>query len=253
MYGLPAELDPINDIARRHNLLVIEDATLALGASYRDRPAGTLGDAAFFSFAPRKVIGGAGNGGMVVTADADLARGVRLLRAYGLDPERGEMPAAWRQSAPGADHLAEGYNLKLDGMQAAIVGEKLRCLEDWQTRRQAAADDYTARLAGVDTVAPPVVPAHLRHAWRNYVVQVPERDRIRAIMREQGVATAVLYTPPVHLQSVYRGLGYAAGDFPRAEAVAKKLLALPMHPGLDKSQTTHVVDALVTALDRIGV
>jgi dTDP-4-amino-4,6-dideoxygalactose transaminase len=152
------------------------------------------------------------------------------------------MLAARRKGAPAADPLAEGSDRKLDGMQAAIVGEKLRCPEDWQTRRQAAADDYTTRLAGVHTVAPPVVPARVRHACRDDVVRVPERERIRAIMRELGVAAAVPGSPPVHL-----------GNLPQAEAVVEELPAWPMHPGPDESRTTHVVDARVTALDRIGV
>jgi len=251
MYGLPSELDPIVEIARRHDLRVIEDATLGIGAKYRGRPTGTLGEAAFFSFAPRKVIGGAGNGGMVVTADAELARQVKLLRAYGLDPEHSERPSSERMSAPGADHMVEGFNLKLDGIQAAIIGEKLRCLDDWTARRQAVADFYTTRLAEVAGVVPPFVPVHVRHAWRNYVVRVPERDVVRAHLRERGIATAVLYSPPVHLQWVYRHLGYAAGNFPHAEAVAKDLMALPMHPGLEQSQAAYVVDSLVSALHHV--
>lgn len=249
MYGLPAEMDAILDIARRHNLLVIDDATLAMGAEYRGRPAGALSDAAFFSFAPRKVLGGTGNGGMVVTRDPELAHRVRILRGYGLAPERGDVPSFARLGAPGAEHVAEGYNLKLDGIQAAVIAPKLARLYDWRERRQAVADRYAARLAGHPAIQLPVVPDHMRHAWRNYVVKVPRRDAVRAALTAAGIATSVVYTPPVHLQPVYRHLGLGPGSFPQAEAVAETLLALPMHPGLTPEQVDTVCAALLAALD----
>lgn len=253
LYGLPAEMDAITAIARRHRLAVVEDATLALGAEYRGAPVGTLGDAACFSFAPRKVLGGTGNGGMVTTRDPALAERVRLLKGYGLDPRRGDAPIRERQAHAGFEHLVEGHNLKLDPIQAAVVGAKFARLDDWAARRQALADRYAARLAGVPGLGLPAAPPHVRHAWRNFVVRLPHRDAVRARLRERGIATGVVYIPPVHLQPVYRGLGLGPGSFPHAEAAARELLCLPMHPGLTGEQVDEVASALAAAYEAEGV
>jgi dTDP-4-amino-4,6-dideoxygalactose transaminase len=247
LYGLPAEMDAILAIARNHGLAVVEDATLALGATYRGVPAGALADAAFFSFAPRKVVGGIGNGGMVTTRDPALAERVRLLKGYGLDPRRGEAPISEREAYTHFDHVIEGHNLKMDPLQAAVVGAKLSRLEEWATRRQRIADRYSEQLVAISGLQMPWVRDDVRHAWRNYVVRVPNRDRVRAELRQRGIGTAVLYVPPVHLQPVYRHLGFGPGSFPNAEALAQDLVCLPMHPGLTPEQ----VDEVVTALSEI--
>ena len=247
MYGLAADMDAINDVARQRGVPVIEDATLALGATYRGTEVGSLGDAAFFSFAPRKVLGGTGRGGLVVTRDADLAARVRLLKGYGLDPSFGETPIRERQQHAGLDHLAEGFNLQLNPMEAAVITAKLARADEWAARRQAIADRYAARLSGVSGVTLPEVSPGVVHAWRNHVVRVPDRDLVRERLRERGIATAVLYTPPIHLQSVYRGLDLGPGSFPVAEALARDLLCLPMHPGLREAQVDEVATALIAA------
>ena len=247
MYGLPAAIDEINDIALRHGLHVIEDATLALGARYHGAEVGTLGDAAFFSFAPRKVLGGTGRGGLAVTREVDLAARVRLLKGYGLDPSDGEAPISQRQWHAGIDHLAEGFNLQLNPMEAAVVNAKLAQADTWAARRQAIADRYAELLADIPGIVAPEVPPGLQHAWRNYVVRVPHRDRVRSRLRERGIATGVLYTPPIHLQTIYRGLGLGPGSFPVAEALARDLLCLPMHPGLTDEQVDTVAAALAAA------
>jgi dTDP-4-amino-4,6-dideoxygalactose transaminase len=249
MYGLPAAMEEIMAIACRHGLAVIEDATLALGASYRGAPAGSIGDAGFFSFAPRKVLGGTGRGGLVATRDAALADRVRLLRGYGLDPRRGDAPIQERERHAGLDHLAEGFNLQLNPMEAAIIIPKLARADEWAARRQAVADRYAARLAGAPGIALPEVPPGAVHAWRNYVVRVPQRDQVRERLRERGIATAVLYTPPIHLQPVYRGMGFTPGDFPAAEALSRDLLCLPMHPGLTTEEVEHVAAAVIAACE----
>ena len=249
MYGLPAEMDAIQSIADRYGLKVVEDATLALGAEYRGTRTGLLGDAAFFSLAPSKVLGGTSNGGIVVTTDPDLANRVRLLRGYGLEPEVADTPIHKRQSLAGYNHLAEGYNLKLDVMQAAVAGVKFTQVDDWGERRQAAADRYTERFAGVPAVETPVVPSHMRHAWRNYVVKVPSRDAVRERLRQSEIASGVLYIPPIHLQPVYSDLGLGPGSFPNAELVAKSLLCLPMHPGLSAEQIDTVTENVKAALE----
>ncbi len=248
MYGLPAEMAKISAIARRHGLLVIEDATLALGATYRGAPAGALGDAACFSFGARKILGGTGSGGMVVTRDPELAASVRLLRGYGLDPGYADAPIRQRLAQAGLEHLAEGYNLRLNPIEAAVTSAKLAKSDEWAARRQAVASRYAARLAGVPGVLLPHAPPHMTHAWRNFVVRVPERDRVRERLRERGIASSVLYSPPVHLQPVYRGLGLGPGSFPVAEALARELLCLPMHPGLTDDQADLVTTELMAAV-----
>lgn len=250
MYGLPAAMDEITAVARRHGLPVIEDATLALAATYRGAEVGSLGDAAFFSFAPRKVLGGTGRGGLVATRDPELAARVRLLKGYGLDPAHGEAPIRERQQHAGQDHLAEGFNLQLNPMEAAVISAKLTRADAWAARRQAVADRYAARLWGIADVTLPHVPTGVVHAWRNYVVRVPDRNRARAALRERGIASAVLYTPPIHLQSVYRGLGLGPGRFPVAEALARDLLCLPMHPGLSDTEVDEVAAAMIAACER---
>jgi dTDP-4-amino-4,6-dideoxygalactose transaminase len=248
LYGLPAAMAEINEIAQRHGLRVIEDATLALGATYRGAPVGTLGDAAFFSFAPLKVLGGTGSGGLVTTRDPQLAARVRLLKGYGLDPSRGEAPMRERQLHAGFAHLVEGYNLRLNPIEAAVIGAKLTRADDWAVRRQAIADRYADLLADRPEITLPRVPSDVRHAWRNYVARVPDRDRVRARLRERGISTGILYTPPVHLQPVYRHLGLGPGSFPVAETLARDLLCLPMHPGLNDEQVDRVATELAAAL-----
>jgi dTDP-4-amino-4,6-dideoxygalactose transaminase len=248
MYGLPAEMDDIRAIADRYGLKVVEDATLSLGAQYRGSRTGLLADAAFFSLAPSKVLGGTSNGGVVVTTDPDLAYRVRLLRGYGLEPELADTPVSERQSFTRHSHVAEGFNLKLDVMQAAIAGVKLTQVDVWGARRQAAADRYLEHFAEMPAGEAPYVPPHMRHAWRNYVVKVPHRDTVRERLRQNGIASGVLYIPPVHLQPVYSGLGLGPGSFPNAEAAAESLLCLPMHPGLSADQVDLVAGNLKEAL-----
>ena len=245
MYGLPAEMDPILEIAREHGLQVIEDSAIALGAEYRGALTGTLGDAGFFSFAPRKVLGGIGCGGMVTTRDPELAYQVRLLRGFGLPPDDMERPIGERHKDPGLDHCAEGYNLRLDSVQAIVVRAKFAHLDEWRARRQVVADHYSRRLAAVPGVELPHVPAHMQHAWRNYVVKLQHRERVRAHMLANGITVALLYCPPVHLQPVYKWMGLGSGSLPATEAAAESLLCLPMHPGLTEEEIERVVSVLI--------
>jgi dTDP-4-amino-4,6-dideoxygalactose transaminase len=251
MYGLPAEMEAICAIAQAHGLLVVEDATLALGASYKGRKTGTWGDAAFFSFAPRKVIGGLGNGGMVLTRDPEVARRVQLFKGYGQDPADGERPIAERLLANGMVNLVEGHNLKLEPLNAAAASAKFARLGEWAELRQAAADSYTTRLAALPEVQPPTTPTYSRHGWRNFVVTLPaaKRPAVRTHLHTCGIDTAVLYTPPVHLQPVYRHLGLGPGSFPATEEIAGKLMGLPLYPGISEGQIAEVVEALAQALD----
>jgi dTDP-4-amino-4,6-dideoxygalactose transaminase len=242
MYGHPAAMTELREVADAHDLLLLEDAALALGATLSGTRAGTFGDGGFFSFAPRKVLGGVGNGGMILVRDAEVARRLRTLRGYGLDPDVQDRPIAERHQMAGQDHVAEGYNLKLDGIQAAIVHAKFRHVDAWNALRAAVAARYDARLAGIASLERPTTPAGVVPGWRNYTVLVDRRDELRAHLRERGITTAVLYGPPVHLQSVYAGRGYAPGDFPVAEAQAPRILALPIYPGMSEAQVDRVAD-----------
>jgi dTDP-4-amino-4,6-dideoxygalactose transaminase len=251
LYGHPAEMAPILEIARRRGLAVIEDATLALGATYHGEVAGLMGLAGCFSFAAHKVIGGVGNGGMVVTRDAGLALKVRTLRGYGQHPSRQELPPEERHRIDRLEHLVEGHNLRLDSLQAAILRVKLRRLPEWQAERQSLADRYARRFAGT-AVRAPSVSAGCTHAWRNYVVLVPDRDDVRAFLRHRGIATNALYIPPVNLQPVYAHLNLGAGSFPVAERLADQLLGLPLYPGLPPAQVDEVADAVLEAIDTVA-
>jgi dTDP-4-amino-4,6-dideoxygalactose transaminase len=247
LYGHPAEMGPIMEIARRHHLLVVEDACLAIGASYHGQATGHIGTAGCFSFGIRKVISGAGTGGMVVTHDPELARRIRLVRAVGQYPAMNEMTPSAREEVHGQQNLVEGYYLQLNNMQAAIVREKLRHLRDWQAQRQAIADHYARLFAGTRVTAP-VMRSGCTHAWRDYVVQVPHRAEVRRALREAGIGTALRYIPPVYLQPVYRHLGLGPGSFPVAERVADRVLGLPMYPGLPTEQVDEVGSAVLVAL-----
>ncbi len=244
MHGVPAPMSELSAIARRHDLLLLEDATLALGARVEGRLAGTLGDGAFVSFAPRKVIGGTGNGGMVLTPNDDVARRVRLLRGYGQDPSVMDLPITERQVLGGQGHVAEGYNLKLDGIQAAVVHAKFRRLDEWRVLRAAAAARYDALLAGVPGLTTPIVRSGDAPAWRNYTVLSHDRDGLRAHLDAADVASGTLYAPPVHLQPVYRHLGLGPGSFPVAERLGAALLNLPIFPGITEAQQERVAGAV---------
>ena len=246
MHGVPAPVGALATIAERHGLLLLEDATLALGARVDGRLAGTLGDGAFVSFAPRKVIGGTGNGGMVLTPDASVAERVRLLRGYGQDPSVMDLPITQRQVLGGQGHVVEGYNLKLDGIQAAVVHAKFQRLDAWRALRAAAAARYDALLADVPGLTTPSVRPGDDPAWRNYTVLSTDRDGLRAHLDAAGIASGTLYAPPVHLQPVYRHLGLGPGSFPVAERLCASLLNLPMYPGISGDQQARVAEAVRT-------
>lgn len=242
LYGQPAAMGALRALAAERGLLLLEDAALALGAAVDGAPAGTLGDGAFFSFAPRKVLGGLGNGGLALVKDPAVARRMRLLRGYGLDPDVQDLPIAQRHLLPGQVHVAEGYNLKIDGLNAAVVHAKFRRLDAWGALRRAVADRYDAGLAGVPGLERPARPPGTVSAWRNYTVLVDRRDALRAHLRARGITSSVLYAPPVHLQPVYAHLGLGPGAFPVAEAQAPRLLCLPIYPGMRADQVDRVVD-----------
>ena len=249
MYGAPAPMPALQRLAEAHDLLLIEDAALGLGAELAGTRVGTFGDGAFFSFAPRKIVGGVGNGGVALIRDPEVAYRVRQLRGYGLDPEVQELPIAERHRRRGQQHVVEGYNLRLDGIQAAIVAAKVRHLDAWAALRRQVAARYDERFAGVAGIETPVVPAGARPAWRNYTVLVDQRDGLRNHLLARGITVGTLYTPPVHLQPVYAHLGMGPGSYPVAEAQAERLLCLPIYPGMHRAQVDRVADEVIAFLE----
>ncbi|HBY95740.1 MAG TPA: erythromycin biosynthesis sensory transduction protein eryC1 [Chloroflexi bacterium] len=243
LYGHPAAMPALSEIARRHNLLIVEDACLALGAFIEGRHIGSWSDIACYSHAPSKHLGAIGTGGTATTNDAGLAERLQLYAGYGQPRER-----SYTQGIMGLPQrlLVEGYNERLDEIQAAVLRVKLPYVFRWIEARRANAQVYGQALrgSGIDL---PVERQGYRHSYRNYVIQVAGREQVQRRLTEAGVATAILYVPPLHLQPVYRRLGYKAGSFPVTEAAADRLLSIPVGPTLTPAQRDHVVATLLEA------
>lgn len=235
LFGQSAEMMPILESAARAGVSVVEDAAQAVGARYRGRPVGSLGAIGCFSFFPTKNLGAFGDGGLVTTRDAALARSMRAIRQHGGDVKY--------------HHETVGANFRLDALQAAILRVKLPYLQGWTSARQRNAARYEALFAGADltsTVRLPARAAERTHIYNQFVIGVPERDRLRAYLQTQGIGTEVYYPVPLHLQPCFRGLGYARGAFPMAEAAAGEVLALPIYAELTDDQQAWVVEAIRT-------
>jgi dTDP-4-amino-4,6-dideoxygalactose transaminase len=233
LYGQPAEMDAILEVAREHDLCVIEDAAQAHGAEYRGRRAGSLGDLAIFSFYPGKNLGAYGDAGAVVTDDSTLAERMRLWRDHG------------RQSK--YEHLVEGFNYRLDTLQAAVLEVKLRRLEDWNAARRYNAELYRQHLANLP-VELPTEADDVRSVYHLFVIRTAARDAVLAHLRSRGIGAGVHYPIPLHLQPAYSHLGYRVGDLPAAEAAASEVLSLPMYPELTEEQVVQVAEALQEVL-----
>jgi dTDP-4-amino-4,6-dideoxygalactose transaminase len=229
LYGQPADMDPILEIARRRGLAVIEDACQAHGAEYHGRRCGAMGTLGCFSFYPGKNLGAYGEGGAVVTNDPALAAQIRLLRSWGEETRY--------------LHKYRGFNYRMDGIQGAILGVKLRYLERWTEARRAHAATYARLLAGTGVSVPRERPGG-RHVHHVYAVRLAQRDAWRAALTDAGVQTGVHYPIPVHLQPAYADLGYERGDFPVAERLAEEVLSLPMFPELTETQIGEVAAVL---------
>ncbi len=238
LFGQCADMDSILDIAGRHKLVVIEDAAQAIGAEYKGRRAGSMGHYGCFSFFPSKNLGAAGDGGMVVTQDADRAERLRVLRAHG--------------SKPKYYHSLVGGNFRLDALQAAIVNVKFRYLDQWTARRQANAQRYRklfeeSGLVAAQQVGLPYAVPEGRHIYNQFVIRVPKRDALLAHLKAQGIGTEIYYPVPLHLQQCFAGLGYKAGDLPQSEAAASETLALPIYPELTPEAQQYVVACIAGA------
>lgn len=235
LYGQAADMDPILALARERGLKVLEDAAQAIGAGYKGRTVGGIGDAAALSFYPSKNLGGFGDAGMVTTNDEATARQVARLRVHGMEPKY--------------HHHEVGYNARLDALQAAVLRVKLRHLPDWTAARREAAERYRdlfdeARLGEV--VTPPVERPGRFHVYNQFVIRVPEaaRDPLRAHLAGRQVGTEIYYPIPLHLQPCFAALGHRPGDFPHSEAAARETIALPMYPELTEEAQRHVVGSI---------
>lgn len=230
LYGQMADMDPIMAIARKHDLFVLEDAAQAHGAEYKGRRAGSIGDAAGFSFYPGKNMGAAGEGGMTVTRHAEINRKVRMLRDWGAEKKY--------------HHEIIGYNMRMEGIQGAVLRVKLKHIERWTEMRRAAAARYNAMFAGTG-VATPAELANRRHVYHIYAIRTQERQRWIEALAAKGIQTGIHYPFPLHTLKAFDFLGYRAGQFPHAEKAAAEVLSLPMYPELTEVQQEEVVAAVV--------
>lgn len=230
LYGQPADMDPIIAIARRHGLRVLEDGAQAHGAKYKGRRLGAHGDAVAWSFYPGKNLGAMGDGGAVTTNDAYLADRIRVLRNYG--------------SRVKYVNEVQGYNSRLDPIQAAILRVKLAHLDEWNARRRALSVLYQRGLADASLILP-LTPEWAEPVWHLYVVQHPKRDALQQALSRAGIGTLIHYPIPPHMQQAYGHLALGGGTFPLAERMAEGVLSLPMGPHLQVSQVDEVIAAVL--------
>lgn len=235
LYGQVADMDAIGNLAKRHSLYVLEDAAQAVGAQYRGKFAGTMGDATAFSFYPSKNLGGFGDGGLMTTNDQALAKSLARLRAHGMEPRY--------------YHHEVGINSRLDAIQAAVLRVKLPYLQNWTNGRRMVAERYrnlfeTAKL--IPWVQLPTESPDCLHVYNQFVIRVPEasRDALRTFLGERKIGTEIYYPVPLHMQACFAALNHKPGDFPQSELAARESLALPMYPELDEDAQATVVNAI---------
>ena len=227
LYGHPADMDSINTIAEKHGLKVIEDAAQAHGAQYKGKRVGSLGHAAGFSFYPGKNLGAFGDGGAVITNDAELAGKIRLLRNYG--------------SRVKYENEVIGFNSRLDELQAALLRVKLRKLDEWNIRRSEIADRYMEGLSGAHGLKLPTIAESVEPVWHLFVVRHPVRDELRKKLKRAGVETLIHYPIPPHLSKAYADIGFKKGDFPITEDIAQSVFSLPMGPHISANDVDTVI------------
>lgn len=226
LYGQPANMSPVLELAGKYNLRVIEDGAQALGAEYKGKKVGSMGDAACLSFFPSKVLGAYGDGGMVVTNSPGIAEKVKMLRNHGCKEKY--------------YHLLPGFNSRLDELQAAILRVKLRYLGKWNELRRQKASIYSRLLAEVEEIELPYIAPYSYHIFNYYTIRLRnprgDRDKLRQYLNSQGIATAIYYPISLHLQEVYKSLGGNPGDFSESERAQEEVLTLPMYPELNEEQ-----------------
>jgi len=218
LYGLPADMDPVNALARKYGFRVIEDSAQAHGSKYKGRRTGILSDIGAFSFYPGKCLGAFGDAGAVVTNDDEVADRVRTLRNYG--------------SRTKYFNECKGLNSRLDELQAAILRVKLRHLDEWNSRRESLARQMNSRLSEIPGIALPLEPSECQSCWHLYVIRTPQRDRVQEALRRRGIGTMIHYPLPPYRQKAYAELDLPKGHFPIADQLADEVLSLPMGPHL---------------------
>jgi len=233
LYGQPADMDPLLDLAKKHGLVVVEDAAQAHGAEYKGRRCGSLGDAASFSFYPGKNLGAYGDGGGITTARADVAEKIRIFRNYGQHPKN--------------VHPTKGINSRLDTMQAAVLRVKLGHLDGWNAKRREAAARYHALLKGAPIGLPEAAPWSTS-VWHLYVIQVSDREAVQNALDDVGAAHGIHYPTPIHLQPAFADIGKGPGSFPVSEALASRILSLPIFPEITEEQQVRVANAVRKAV-----
>lgn len=230
LYGQPADMDPILEIARSKGLIVIEDACQAHGAKYKGKRVGGLGDAAAFSFYPAKNLGAFGDAGMMVTNNEEIAEHIRMLRDVGQREKY--------------HHEVKGYNHRLDNMQAAVLGVKLNYLDEWNSARRQHAQQYNDLFGGTPVITPST-PDYAEPVYHLYIARVEDRDGLQEFLSERKVFTGIHYPIPIHLQQAYKELGYQRGDFPITERYADQIVSLPMYAELTPEMIDYTVNSIL--------
>jgi dTDP-4-amino-4,6-dideoxygalactose transaminase len=230
LYGLAVEMDPIRTIAKDHGLPIVEDNAQAIGATYNGKLTGALGDVACISFYPTKNLGACGDAGMIATNSAEMDARLRTLRNHG--------------QASRYNSVEPGWNSRLDEIQAAILRVKLRYLPEWERTRRSHAAQYSELLAGVQSVKTPHIPAGRNHVFHQYTIRAARRNELQQFLSSRRIGNAVYYPVPLHVQPIYSGLGYKAGDFPESERAAEEVVSLPMFPELRSEQIRRVAETI---------
>jgi len=236
LFGQMADMDPIMEIAEEYNLAVIEDAAQSITSTYKGRKAGSIGTAGCFSFFPSKNLGGAGDGGMIVTNNEQLYGRLKVMRNHGSNPKY--------------YHRFVGGNFRLDAIQAAILLVKLSHLDDWSETRRCNAAFYNKKFAHTVVVTPYINPDCVS-IYNQYVIRIPHRDEVMALLKEENFGCEIYYPCPMHLQECFRNLGYGQGDFPEAEKASKEVLAIPIYPELTRDAQNYVAERIISFVGQL--
>ncbi len=227
LYGQSADMDPIMEIAKKHNLKVLADACQSIGTTYKGKGVGGIGDCVGFSFFPTKNLGACGEGGMVTTNDESLLEEIKVLRAHGMRVRY--------------EHETIGYNSRLDEIQCATLRVKLRKLAAWTKKRQANAKFFIDNLSGIDGLRLPITKEYSNHVYHQFTLRYEKRDELLAFLQERGVGSAIHYPKPIHLQPAYSFLGIGEGSFPVSEKVSKDIFSIPVYPELSQDELDYIV------------
>lgn len=228
LYGQPADMDAIKAVADKHKLILVEDAAQAHLAEYKGKKVGGLAKAASFSFYPGKNLGAYGEGGAVTTNDDNLAQTMKMIREHG--------------SLQKYNHEIYGHNYRMEGIQGAVLGVKLKYLNDWTEKRRSVAAKYIAALSDIKQLKLPVEVPGVKHVYHLFVIQTPNRDALQKHLNDNGIATGLHYPLPLHMQPCFKHLNYNVGDFPITEALASNGLSLPMYPEMTDEQINYVIE-----------